>query len=119
MQLPSVFKMPSNPFLRFITFSAIFIVGAVSIFAVVQWRTESRAKSFCSSIKIGSNTDGLLKSATDNGARVPKQGWSNGPNSSKMLMVRFTGIDPMYGYYCTIRAKNNVVISKDLDLIDL
>lgn len=111
--------MPSNYFLRLIFFSAIFFITAVSIFAVVQWRTEKNAKSFCRSVEIGSNIDGLLKSAIDSGASVPKQGWSNGPNSSKMLMARFTGIDPMYGYFCTIGAANNVVVSKELTLIDL
>jgi hypothetical protein len=110
--------MPKNYFLRFITFSVIFMVGAVSIFAIVQSRTGSRAQSFCSSVKIGSNIDGLLKSATDNGARVPKKGWSNGPGSSLTLYARFTGIDPMYGYSCTINATNDVVTSKDFSLID-
>ena len=111
--------MPSNPFLRLISFSAILIVGAVSIFAVVQWRTEISAKRFCNSVKIGSKIDGLLKSATDSGARVPKLGWSNGPGTSKILFSRFTGIDPMYGYSCTINAVNSLVTSKDFAVIDL
>ena len=110
--------MPKNYFLRLITFSAIFIVAAISIFSLVQLRIESRANDFCNSVKIGANTGGLLESAADNGARVPKQRWSNGPGSSKTLYAKFTGIDPMYGYFCVVSASGNIVTSKQLNLLD-
>jgi hypothetical protein len=110
--------MPSNSFLRLIVYASVMLIVAIITFTVVQSQTERNAKSFCKSINIGSSTDGLFKAAIDRGGSVPKQGWSTRTDTTKMVMVKFTGLNPIYGYFCIIHTSNGVVISKELSVLD-
>jgi hypothetical protein len=104
--------------LRFLIYIVVLFVIGVCVFLFIQIRAESRAKSFCNSIKVGSKSDGLLEAAVASGARVPKHGWLDKPNSSQGLMTAFTGINPMYGYICNIDASNGIVVSKEFYVLD-
>lgn len=101
-------------FATFIVFS-IFIGTA----RYLEHSAQTKAIQFCASMSIGTRTTQLLEQALTADADKKHTHWFHHEKTNiAWLPVTFIGIPPFSRHYCSVEARNGIIISKQVKFMD-
>ncbi|KHD11345.1 hypothetical protein PN36_20460 [Candidatus Thiomargarita nelsonii] len=99
--------------------AAIIIVfgGLIGFSDYLETSAKSKATQFCDSIAVGDKTDGILERAAGSDQRHTNW-FVRKEEHIDWLAVTFIGVPPFSRHYCSIEARNGIVISKKVRFMD-
>ena len=88
--------------------------------AYAERHAENQAQAFCDTVAIGQKTDQLFTQALAAKADAHQTRWFQAANGrdNDWLPVTFLGVTPFNRHYCSIEARDGVVLTKAVKYMD-